>query len=120
MKFELNLAVKAVPMADCHVSIECTAEELAVALADPVYQEIGHALATKLSQAQSADHRDNNHKANHAQPNDRVEYLRRVVETEVKRQKSHNETVDTAIKSLQDQMTRMFNRVINNSSITKF
>jgi hypothetical protein len=122
MKFEFSAAIKAVPMADIRLSIDCNADELSVMLSDPVYQEIGHALATKLSQAQpnrsandrqSADHRDN-HKANHAQPNDRVEYLRRVVETEVKNQKSHNETVNAAIKSLQEQLSRMFNRIVQN------
>ena len=41
MKFEFTAAIKAVPMADVHVSIDCSAEELAIALADPVYQKLG-------------------------------------------------------------------------------
>lgn len=51
MQLEVSFTVKAVPMADCHLSIDCSAEELAIALADPVYQHLGEVLVAKLSQA---------------------------------------------------------------------
>ena len=49
MKFEFTAAIKAVPMADVHVSIDCSAEELAIALADPVYQKLGEKLISEVS-----------------------------------------------------------------------
>ena len=60
MKFEFSLTVKAVPMADCHLSIDCNAEELAIMLADPVYQALGAKLVNEISfapkQEQSQNH----------------------------------------------------------------
>lgn len=92
MKFELNLAVKAVPMADCHISLECTAEELAVALADPVYQEIGKALVAKLSQSTN-QRQDNDHrKAQHRQ------------EAQHKTQQAQNEAIMKVLSTINDRM----------------
>lgn len=115
MKLEFSADIKGVPAAQVRCCIDCTAEELSIALSDPVYQDLGKALISKLQNHRSVnDHRDNNHKANHAQPNDRVEYLRRVVETEHKCQQTHNQAVDAALKSLQDQFSRALDRITRN------
>jgi hypothetical protein len=65
MKFELNLAVKAVPMADCHISLECSPDELGMLLSDPVYQKLGQKLAEEVSFKRSSSDSGNRPQANH-------------------------------------------------------
>ena len=119
MKFEFSAAIKAVPMADIRLSIDCTADELSIMLSDPAYQGLAEALIAKIQQSSNGNRKvSDNRQQNHG--NDRFDHMRKVYEVDRKAQQSHNEAVDTAIKNMQDQLNRMFNRVINNSSITKF
>ena len=104
MKFEFSADIKGVPAAQVRCCIDCTAEELSIMLSDPAYQGLAEVLIKKLSQQ------------NHRSTNDRFEHMRRVYEADRTRQNARDAAVDTAIKGLQDQLNRMFNRVIN----TKF
>ena len=108
MKLEFNLAVKAVPMADVHVNIDASAEELSIILADPVYQGIGEAIVAKLCST-NGNHAD---RGNDRKANDRVESLRRVVEAEHRCQANHNQNVNEAIKGLQDQVSKMLDSIV--------
>lgn len=111
MKFEFSAAIKAVPMADIRLSIDCNADELSIMLSDPAYQGLAEALIKKLqdpSNRKVSDNRQQNH------GNDRFDHMRRVMEADRKAQQSRNEAVDTAIKNLQEQLNRMFNRIVQN------
>lgn len=54
MKFEFNMALKAVPSANVTCAFECNADELSLMLADPVYQELGAKLIREVSFAPKA------------------------------------------------------------------
>lgn len=116
MKFELNLAVKAVPMADVHLTIECNAEELSIMLSDPVYQELGQKFIREVNFAPKAQHHQNhstNHgKANGNQLNDHFEHMRKVYEADRKARNNHDKAVDTAIRGLQDQVSGLIDLII--------
>lgn len=111
MKFNFKLDVKGVPTANCSCEFECSPDELSIMLSDPVYQELGAKLINEVSFKPKTESHQKQHNA------DRFEHMRRVMEAEVKHQANHNKEVDTAIKNMQDQLNRMFNRIINN---TKF
>ena len=49
MKFEFSAVVKGVPAAEVKCNLECTAEELSIALSDPVYQALGKKLISEIS-----------------------------------------------------------------------
>ena len=82
MKFEFSLTVKAVPMADCHLSIDCNAEELAIMLSDPVYQALGAKLVDEISFApkQEQSQKADDLRRLHTQQQKHNENLRRQVE----------------------------------------
>ena len=111
------------PAAKVDFEFSCNEAETSLLINDPVYQRLGEVVIEQIRRyaqdegghwrdMRSQNYHDNNHKANHAQPNDRVEYLRRVVETEVKNQKSHNKAVNQAIKGLQDHVSKMLDRIV--------
>jgi hypothetical protein len=111
MKFELNLAVKAVPMEDCHISLECTAEELAVALADPVYQRLGEAIVAKIQQANHPNH--DNRKVNGNRPQqDRFDHLRKYLEADVKQLKTADRITNERIDILSKRVDQIFDHII--------
>ena len=123
---EIKINAKFPGRGDVNFEFSCTEQETAMLIQDPVYQRLGEVVIEQIRRygtddgghwrdmrhKQSQNYHDNNHKANHAQPNDRVEYLRRVVETEHKCQANHNKAVDAALKSLQDQFSRALDRII--------
>ena len=61
MKFEFSADIKGVPAAQVRCCIDCTAEELSIALSDPVYQDLGKALISKLSQHDKDRHQHQHH-----------------------------------------------------------
>ena len=116
---EIKIAFKT-PMADVNVEFKCSEAETQMFIADPVYQRLGEGVIEQIRRyAQDEGGHWRDMRSHKQQQSDRFEHMRRAMEADRKAQQSHNETVDTAIKSLQDQMNRMF-KVINNSSITKF
>lgn len=109
MKFEFNMAVKAVPMADVHCTFECSTEELGVLISDPVYQELGRVLATKLSQANRPNRQDNDrNQAQRQEVQDRqdnrkaqeLSKLREVIDRNGRAQEQKIETLQSLIMSL--------------------
>ena len=115
MKFEFSAVVKGVPAAEVKCNLECTEGELSVMLSDPVYQELGRKIIQEVSfkrespsnrqpQANRNDHRSD--RRNDRNANDRIDSLRRVVETEHKTQQAQNEAlmkmVETINKRLHD------------------
>lgn len=102
MKFEFNMAVKAVPVADVKVSVDCSVEELAIILADPVYQDLGKTLIAKLSQVQV---NRSNHQHGYRKQSDCQQEVR---ETFQKRQhearREHDEAVKKVLRTINDRM----------------
>lgn len=100
MKFEFSLTVKAVPTADCHLSIDCNADELAIMLADPVYQELGAKLVNEISFAPKQEQSQNHH--------DRVKdverNLRRTLDKVVKNHDTQLGVMKHTIKVLEDRI----------------
>lgn len=112
MKLEFNLAVKAVPMADIHVSVDCSAEELSIALADPVYQGIGEALIKKLSQSdQAPTNTDRKANGNHPQQ-DRFDTLRRYIEADINCLKNSDKITNKRIDILSKRIDQLFDHVM--------
>ena len=129
---EIKINAKFPGRGDVNFEFSCTEQETAMLIQDPVYQQLGSVLINQLKweSEQCRKQQDEGHwrdmrrsQSNRStndrqqQQSDRFDHFRRVMEADRKAQQSHNETVDTAIKSLQDQLNRMFNRIVNN---TKF
>lgn len=102
MKFEFNMAVKAVPMADVKVSIDCNVDELSVMLSDPVYQELGHMLVAKLSQQSSRPNRSNDR--NQSQANQHRQ------EAHQAQQKARDEAIQKLLETISSQLGRANHR----------
>ena len=113
MKLEFSLTSKVNPSAEMKLGIDCSAEELSVIISDPVYQALGMKLAQEVSfKRERNDINQARPNRGNQQPNDRVDALRKVVETEHKCQAHHNEAVDKAISNLQDHVSKMLDRIV--------
>ena len=106
------------PAAKVDFEFSSSGSETGILLNDPVYQRLGEVVIEQIRRyaqdegghwrdMRSQNYHDNNHKAN-----DRVDALRRVVETEHKCQTRHNEAVDKAISNLQDHVSKMLDRIV--------
>ena len=99
MKLEFSLTSKVNPAADCRISLDCSIEELGVILADPMYQEIGHVLATKLSQS-SRPNRSNDRNQSDCQQEVRETFQKRQHEA----RREHDEAVKKVLRTINDRM----------------
>ena len=107
MKLEFTMAVKAVPMADVRVNIDCSAEELSVMLSDPVYQDLGRALVAKLQQSNRPTERRQRDQANqHRQQNRRNDRNDRLAEVHRKQ--------SAAVQKVKETIEKRFNAMKNN------
>lgn len=108
MKFEFSLTVKAVPMADCHLSIDCNAEELAVMLADPVYQALGAKLINEISfKPQSEQQKQQNDQTQETHNKAVINDLRRLHT----QQQKHNENLRRQVEVMQHTMKILEKRI---------
>ena len=103
---EIKLSVKQPGRADVNFEFSCNAEEAAVLINDPVYQELGKKLISEISfKHQHGDRKD---KSQYQQPRDDWRKAYGDIQRQVQ---LHNKAVDTAI----DQINRMIERIIRNT-----
>jgi hypothetical protein len=105
---EIKIAFKAPGNVQADINIVCNAEELKLMIDDPIYQQLGTVLVDHVRHEN--ERRNSNNQQKH--DSDRFDCFRRVVETDRKCQRSHNEVVDAAIKQLQYQANKILDSVI--------
>ena len=116
----MEIKINASGHGDVNFEFSCTEQETAMLIQDPVYQALGMKLVNEISfkpqpkqQKQHSDH--NTKKANGNQLNDRVDALRKVIETEHRRQARHNEVVVRSIDNLCGQVYKMRSSIVKDT-----
>lgn len=104
-KMEIKLNIKALGRADINFEFSCNAEEAMVLINDPVYQNLGAALV---------DHIKLENEQLRNQQSDRFEHLRKTYEADRKAQNNHNKAVIAGLRSLQEQVFKMLDRINRN------
>lgn len=116
MKLEFSLTSKVNPVAEMKLGVDCTADELAIILSDPVYRDLGKTLIAKLSQVQvnrsNRDNRPDRKQSDHAERRqqhvdqanhhkvEELRKLREVVEAQSRAQDQKIETLQSLIMRL--------------------